>query len=395
MEPGQGNELILVAHCPQFALEQLHLRLVQMLCPVEGGRAVIGQHLVGILLADRLGKALGILQIRGRGLAPDQVGIGRVGQAARDGAVEAALQAEEALGRALAGDEGRVILVHIGGDEARGLRIGAGHDDAGHAHHVGGEARRVQRADELAGRHQHLAAHMAALLLRGQLILEMHGRGPRLDHRLHQLEDIQRAAETGLGVGDDRREEIMLGRGLAVMPLHGLDLVGALQRLVDAAHDGRHAIDRIEALIGIHVAAGVGVRRDLPARQVDRLQPGLYLLHRLVAGEGAQRRDEILLMQQLPELARTIFGQRMMDRQRPRQPADIRHRVGAGDVAPAVGRPFRCGKSVIRCAAGGREIHRLVEHCRLQSAGPGGDPVSCRNKRAAQPSVFLPWPDRR
>jgi hypothetical protein len=36
----------------------------------------------------------------------------------------------------------------------------------------------------------------------------VNARGARLDHRLHQLERVQHAAEAGLGVGDDGREEI-------------------------------------------------------------------------------------------------------------------------------------------------------------------------------------------
>src|SRR3546814_6359437 len=54
----------------------------------------------------------------------------------------------------------------------------------------------------------------------------------------------------------------------------------------------RHAVIGVEALVGVHLPGGVGVRRDLPAREVNRLQPGADLLHRLVAGEGAEGRHE-------------------------------------------------------------------------------------------------------
>ena len=64
---------------------------------------------------------------------------------------------------------------------------------------------------------------------RGELVLEVHARGARLDHRLHQLEGVERPAEAGLGVGHDRREPVRSPLALGV-----LDLVGALQRLVDA-----------------------------------------------------------------------------------------------------------------------------------------------------------------
>jgi hypothetical protein len=64
----------------------------------------------------------------------------------------------------------------------------------------------------------------------------------------------------------------------------------------------RHRVDRIQRLVRIHLARDVGVRRDLPARQVDRLEAGLDLLHRLVAGQRAERVDEGLFVDQLPEL---------------------------------------------------------------------------------------------
>ena len=70
--------------------------------------------------------------------------------------------------------------------------------------HIGREAGGGERADVLLGRDQHLATHVAALLLRRQLVLPVHPGGTRFDHRLHQLERVERSAEAGLGVGDDR-----------------------------------------------------------------------------------------------------------------------------------------------------------------------------------------------
>ena len=64
----------------------------------------------------------------------------------------------------------------------------------------------------------------------GELVLEVHAGGAGLDHRLHQLEGVERAAEAGLGVGDDRREPVRARLAFGV-----LDLVGALQRVVDRA----------------------------------------------------------------------------------------------------------------------------------------------------------------
>jgi hypothetical protein len=192
-----------------------------------------------------------------------------------------------------------VVVVDVGGQQVGGFGVGAGDDQRRHAHHVGGEARGDQFLDRLARRHQHLAAHVPALLHRGQLVLEMHAGGAGFDHRLHQLIGIQHAAETGFGIGHDRLQEI---DGMVALGM--VELVGAQQGVVDALDHLRHRIGRVQRLVGIHLAGQVGVGRHLPAAQVDRLQAGLDLLHRLVAGHGAERVDEILGMQRLPELLR-------------------------------------------------------------------------------------------
>ena len=73
---------------------------------------------------------------------------------------------------------------------------------------TGGQAGGRQRADVLLRRDQHLAAHVAALLLRRQLILEVDARDAGLDHRLRQFEHVQRAAEARLAVRHDRGEPV-------------------------------------------------------------------------------------------------------------------------------------------------------------------------------------------
>ncbi len=116
--------------------------------------------------------------------------------------------AEEALRGALAGQEGLVVLVDVRGEQVGRLRIGAGEQHGRHAWQVGGQARGDQLLHRFLSRHQHLAAHVAALLGRGELILEVHAGGAGLDHVLHQLEGVEHAAEAGLGVGDDRRKPV-------------------------------------------------------------------------------------------------------------------------------------------------------------------------------------------
>ncbi len=222
-----------------------------------------------------------------------------------------------------------VALVYIAGDQVGAVRIGARQQNRRHIADVGGETRRDEMADSGRGRHEHLPAHMPALLLRGKLILEVDTSGARLDHRLHQLEDIQRAAKASLGVGHDRREPV----GLAV-PLGMVDLVGALQRLVDALDNGRHAIRRIEALIRIHLAREVSVRGHLPATEVDRLQARLDLLHRLIARQRAQRRDIRLRVEEIPEAVRAQSRQGMLDDDGTTQTHHIFRAIGTSDTLP-------------------------------------------------------------
>ncbi len=182
------------------------------------------------------GKAPRLPQIRFRGLAPDQVAERRIGNRSSDAGLKPVAQPVEAFRRALARlDEGPVALVNVRSDELGGFRVGARHHERRHPHDVGGQARRDQVADVRGGRDQHLAAHVAALLLGGELVLVVHAGRTRLDEGLHDLEGVERAAEAGFRVGDDRRKP-RLDRTLT---LKRLDLVGALQRAVDLPHQLR------------------------------------------------------------------------------------------------------------------------------------------------------------
>ena len=169
---------------------------------------------------------------------------------------------------------------------ARRERVGARDEDRRHAEHVGASRAAFERAHELRRRDEHLAAEVAALLLRRELVLEVHAGGAGLDHRLHQLVRVQRAAEAGLGVGDDRREPV---RAVPRPP---------------PSRSGRRAAARCSAAARAPArcspgrgsgrgtsAAEVRVGGDLPAGEVDRLEPGLHHLHRLAAGQRAERGD--------------------------------------------------------------------------------------------------------
>ena len=94
-----------------------------------------------------------------------------------DRGLDPVVDAEEALGRALARAELPVDRVDVRRQQPGAERVGARDQDRRHARDVGGEARGDERADELGGRDEDLAAEVAALLLRGELVLEVDAGG--------------------------------------------------------------------------------------------------------------------------------------------------------------------------------------------------------------------------
>ena len=257
------------------------------------------------------------------------------------------LQPKEALGGALAGEELAVALVDVRSDQPRALGIGARADHRGHPAHVRRQTGAVQVADMRLGGDQDLAAEVPAFLLRCELVFIMHPGGACGDVRLHDLEAVERPAEAGLGIGDDRREPVAGGAAF-----HMLDLVGALERGVDPLGELGPGIGGVERLIGIHLPGGVGVGRDLPAREVDRLQPGADHLHRLVARERTEGVDIILGPEQLPQLERAAAGERVLDRERTAQLGHVLDRIRTDDPVEAAGR-------------GGDQIVEAHRHCRF------------------------------
>ena len=230
----------------------------------------------------------------------------------------------------LTGDERLIALVDVGGDQRGRLGVGAGDDDGRHVGDVGRQASRGQGADVLLGGDEHLATEVAALLLRRQLVLPVRTRDAGGDHGLLQLVDVERATEAGLTVGDDRGQPV-LDRGVA---LDLGDLVGAQQRVVDAAHHLRHRVGRVQALVGVGVAGQVRVTGDLPTRQVDGLQAGADLLHGHVAGQRAERVDELQVVQLRPQHLGAAAGQRGLLDDGALQGDDVGRGVGALDALP-------------------------------------------------------------
>src|ERR1019366_1689325 len=287
--------------------------------------------LVRELGAHRLSELLRLNEVGGARLAPDEVRVGRVGKATGDRRVGAVLDPVEALGRALARlDERAVALVDVARQELRAVGVGARDEERRHVRYVGREARRDECADESARGDEHLAAHVSAFFFARELIFEMDAGGARLDHRLHELEGVQRTAEPCFRVGDDRREPVAFALSLAV-----LDLIRALERRVDLLDDGGDAVSRVERLVRVHLAREVRVRRDLPAREVDGLEAGADLLDGLVAGHGAERVDVRLAVEELPEALGPQPCEGVFDVYRAAQPFHVCFGVGTNDAVEA------------------------------------------------------------
>ena len=155
------------------------------------------------------------------------------------------------------------------------------------------------------------------------------GRAGR-DHRLHQLERVQKAAEAGLGVGDDRLEPVDAGVALCEV-----DLIRSLERVVDALNECRDRVGGIKGLVGVGRAGQVCIGCHLPTGAVDGLQAGLYLLHRLVAGDRAEGADVRLFLHVLPQLLGPDLGQRVLDLHAAAQAEHVFRRVGPLDPFPA------------------------------------------------------------
>ncbi len=214
-------------------------------------------------------------------------------------------------------------------------------------------------------RDEHLPPEVAALLLAGELVLPVHPRRTGRDHRLHEFEGVERPAETRLGVGDDRGQP--RARAVPARVLGPLDAVGAQERVVDAPDHGRNGVRRVQALVGVRLPGEVGVRGDLPAGQVDRLQPTADHLHGLVPREGAERRDEGPRVQEVPEALRAEAGQGVLLAHAAAQAHHVLGGVVAADAGPPRGRrPLpaqRVGRSrtgAVRSVVAGPETGSVV-----------------------------------
>ena len=123
----------------------------------------------------------------------------------------------------------------------------------------------------------------------------MYAGGAGANHVLHQFEGIEIATESGLGVGHDRCDPVD-----AVVTVERVNLVCPQECVIDSFDHFRHGVNGIQALVGIHLSGAVSIASDLPAGTVNCLEACLNFLDRLVAGQGAQRTNGLVLIDQSP-----------------------------------------------------------------------------------------------
>ena len=201
--------------------------------------------------------------------------------------------------------------------------------------------------------------------------------------------ELSDAAKAGFGVGYDGRHPVVV-----VLPTHVSDLVGALQGLVDAPHQLRHAIHRVQALIRISFAGAVVVARHLPAAHVDGLEPGLHHLDRLVACDRAQRAYERVGVEQRPQPFGAHPRHGMLDHETAAQAQNLLRSVRSRDARPARGPgpilAHLCGKVLLVHRSAYLLIQtrtRLPNVGRTTGGGPFEEhgawlPLSCKSQVA-------------
>src|ERR1019366_5226880 len=139
--------------------------------------AVVGQHLAGELRVNRVGELARFVEVGLRGFAPQQVGVGSVGQAAGNRRLQASAIEVEAIDGALTGNKIAVAGIVVTGDQSGRVGVGARDDHGWHAHGVGRKTSGDQFLRGFFGGNQDLAAEVSALLGGRQLVLEVNGSG--------------------------------------------------------------------------------------------------------------------------------------------------------------------------------------------------------------------------
>src|SRR2546427_897233 len=336
VETRERDELKAVAHAREFGLEACDRRRAQLFPPVERGGTVVSEDLPWESGVDRIGEGTGLFEIRPGRLAPEHVRVRCIRETASDRRGESALDSEESFGGPVSCEERTVPWIGIARYQTGAVRIRPRDDQRRHTHDVRRKAGRDQFLDELSRGNDDLSPQVAALLRGRELVLEVHSGRAGLDHRLRDLERMERTTEPGLRIGHDRCEPVHV-----VLAGHVLLLILATECVVDPTHDVRDAVGWIQAQIGVHVTRIIPVRRDLPSAQVDRAESGADLLDRLVPGEGPEGLDVVFGPKEFPEPFGPKFRKRVPDPNRASQPFHVRSTIRPQDARPAFrGPPF-------------------------------------------------------
>ncbi len=169
-----------------------------------------------------------------------------------------------------------VALVGAAVEQVGRLGVGARDDDARHPHDVELEAGGVEALDLFVGRHQHLAALMAALLGARALVLDVVSGHAGLDEPPDQVAHVRVAAVAGVGVGDDERPVVDRRCSFALLVAHPqaqvlLVAVGGQQGADQAGGLVGHLAQRIAGQVGPGVLADRALGGGRPAAEVDAL----------------------------------------------------------------------------------------------------------------------------
>ena len=150
------------------------------------------------------------------------------------------------------------------------------------------------------------------------------------DKGLDDFVHVERAAEAGFGVGENRQEVVDV-----TLAFHRLNLIRTLERDVDPLYERRRRIRRVEALVRIGLRGQVRVGGDLPAGEVDRVQTGFGSLNRLSAGQCAQGGNVRLVRKRLPEPICSQASERVVDVHGAAKTNDVVAGIRALDPRPA------------------------------------------------------------
>src|SRR5690606_28149299 len=117
VEARERNELELVPHRSELALELRDRVIVEVTLPVERRRAVVGEALARELAVDRFRELTSELEVGFAGLNPQQIGVRCECETASDGCRWSRVRAIEPFRGAVSREERLVAVVDVTRDE--------------------------------------------------------------------------------------------------------------------------------------------------------------------------------------------------------------------------------------------------------------------------------------